>query len=79
LITDLGIDKNKDMNLKRDEIDRVKESMRRLQANSGEPAQPGAPGDGDLRLSADLTARKKLFHARFGSSFEKPGQEVRLC
>ena len=38
VITDLGIDKNKDMNLKRDEIDRVKEAVRRLQANSGEQA-----------------------------------------
>lgn len=27
----LGIDKNKDMNLKREEIDRVKEAVRRLQ------------------------------------------------
>ena len=44
VITDLGIDKNKDMNLKRDEIDRVKEAVRRLQANSGEQAQPGGPG-----------------------------------
>ena len=30
VITDLGIDKNKDMNLKREEIDRVKEAVRRL-------------------------------------------------
>ena len=44
VITDLGIDKNKDMNLKRDEIDRVKEAVRRLQADDSEPAQPGGPG-----------------------------------
>ena len=44
VITDLGIDKNKDMNLKRDEIDRVKEAVRRLQADAGEQAQPGGPG-----------------------------------
>ncbi len=30
VITDLGIGKNKDMNLKREEIDRVKEAVRRL-------------------------------------------------
>ena len=30
VITVLGIDKNKDMNLKREEIDRVKEAVRRL-------------------------------------------------
>jgi uncharacterized metal-binding protein len=30
VITDLGIDKNKDMNLKREEIDRVKEAVCRL-------------------------------------------------
>jgi uncharacterized metal-binding protein len=30
VITDLGIDKNKDMNLKRGEIDRVKQAVRRL-------------------------------------------------
>ncbi|OGP69983.1 MAG: zinc-binding protein [Deltaproteobacteria bacterium RBG_13_58_19] len=30
VITGLGIDKNKDMNLKREEIDRVKEAVRRL-------------------------------------------------
>jgi uncharacterized metal-binding protein len=42
VITDLGIDKNKDMNLKRDEIDRVKEAVRRLQAESGEQARPEA-------------------------------------
>ena len=30
VITALGIDKNKDMNLKREEIDRVKEAVRRL-------------------------------------------------
>ncbi|MFA5111526.1 MAG: putative zinc-binding protein [Desulfobaccales bacterium] len=42
VITALGIDKNKDMNLKRDEIDRVKAAVRRLQPNSGEQAQPVA-------------------------------------
>ena len=46
VITDLGIDKNKDMNLKREEIDRVKEAVRRLQADAGEPAQSGGPGTG---------------------------------
>jgi uncharacterized metal-binding protein len=30
VITALGIDKNKDMNLKRDEIDHVKEAVRQL-------------------------------------------------
>jgi uncharacterized metal-binding protein len=30
VITDLGIGKNKDMNLKREEIDRVKEAVRQL-------------------------------------------------
>jgi uncharacterized metal-binding protein len=35
VITDLGIDKNKDMNLKRDEIDRVKQAVRRLQPDGG--------------------------------------------
>ena len=44
VITDLDIDKNKDMNLKREEIDRVKEAVRRLQADAGEPAQSGGPG-----------------------------------
>ena len=44
VITDLDIDKNKDMNLKRDEIDRVKQAVRRLQADAGEPAQSGGPG-----------------------------------
>jgi uncharacterized metal-binding protein len=44
VVTDLGIDKNKDMNLKRDEIDRVKDAVRQLQANSGEQAQPGEQG-----------------------------------
>ena len=44
VITDLGIDKNKDMNLKRDEIDRVKEAVRQLQASSGEQAQSGEQG-----------------------------------
>jgi len=39
VITDLGIDKNKDMNLKREEIDWVKQAVRRLQADSGEQAQ----------------------------------------
>jgi uncharacterized metal-binding protein len=44
VITDLGIDKNKDMNLKRDEIDQVKAAVRQLQASSGEQAQPGGRG-----------------------------------
>ena len=44
VITDLDIDKNKDMNLKRDEIDRVKQAVRRLQADAGEPTQSGGPG-----------------------------------
>ncbi len=44
VVTDLGIEKNKDMDLKRDEIDRVKEAVRRLQANSGEQAQTGGQG-----------------------------------
>ena len=39
VITALGIDKNKDMNLKRDDIDRVKAAVRQLQPNSGEQAQ----------------------------------------
>jgi len=34
VVTDLGIEKNKDMNLKREEIDRVKEAVRRLQAKA---------------------------------------------
>ena len=41
VITDLGIDKNKDLNLKRDEVGRVKEAVRQLQAKSGEQAQSG--------------------------------------
>ncbi len=41
---DLDIDKNKDMNLKREEIDRVKEAVRQLQSEPGKPAQPGDPG-----------------------------------
>jgi uncharacterized metal-binding protein len=44
VITDLDIDKNKDMNLKREEIDRVKEAVRLLQSETGEPAQPGVTG-----------------------------------
>jgi hypothetical protein len=44
VITDLDIDKNKDMNLKRDEIDRVKQAVRRLQADDSEPARPGGSG-----------------------------------
>ena len=32
---DLDIDKNKDMNLKREEIDRVKEAVRQLQSRTG--------------------------------------------
>jgi uncharacterized metal-binding protein len=43
VITDLGIDKNKDMNLKREEIDRVKQAVRQLQADQGEQARPGEP------------------------------------
>ncbi len=43
VITALGIDKNRDMDLKRDEIDRVKQAVRQLQPNSGEQAQPVAP------------------------------------
>ena len=43
VITALGIDKNKDLNLKREEIDRVKEAVRRLQANADEPAHSGGP------------------------------------
>ena len=44
VVTDLGIEKNKDMNLQRDEIDRVKAAVRQLQANSGEQAQPREQG-----------------------------------
>ena len=44
VITGLGIDKNKDMNLKREEIDRVKEAVRRLQADAAEQVRPAAPG-----------------------------------
>jgi uncharacterized metal-binding protein len=44
VITGLGIDKNKDMNLKREEIDRVKEAVRRLQADAAEQAQPEVTG-----------------------------------
>ena len=43
VITDLGIKKNKDLNLKREEIDHVKQAVRRLQANSGQQGQPGGP------------------------------------
>jgi uncharacterized metal-binding protein len=35
VITALGIDKNKDMNLKGEDIDRGKEALPRLQADSG--------------------------------------------
>ena len=44
VITALGIDKNKDMNLKREEIDLVKEAVRRLQGDAVEPARPAATG-----------------------------------
>jgi uncharacterized metal-binding protein len=44
VITDLDIDKNKDMNLKRAEIDQVKEAVRRLQSKTAEPAEPAGPG-----------------------------------
>ncbi len=44
VITALGIDKNKDLNLKREEIDQVKEAVRRLQGDAGEPARPAATG-----------------------------------
>lgn len=50
VITGLGIDKTKDMNLKREEVDRGKQAVRRLQANSGsrpgepEPVTCGCPG-----------------------------------
>jgi len=44
VITDLDIEKNKDMDLKRAEIDLVKEAVRRLQPAPGEPAQPGGSG-----------------------------------
>jgi uncharacterized metal-binding protein len=44
VITDLGIDKNKDLNLKREEIDQVKEAVHRLQPEAGEPARPVATG-----------------------------------
>ena len=43
VITALDID-NQDMNLKREEIDRVKEAARRLQADAGGPARPAATG-----------------------------------
>lgn len=42
VITGLGIDKNKDLNLKREEIDQVKEAVRRLQGDAGEPTRPAA-------------------------------------
>jgi uncharacterized metal-binding protein len=38
VITGLGIEKNKDLNLRREEIDQVKEAVRRLQANADEQA-----------------------------------------
>jgi len=41
VITDLGIDKNKDLNLKREEIERVKEAVRRLQTNADEQTHSG--------------------------------------
>ncbi|MCX5888552.1 MAG: putative zinc-binding protein [Deltaproteobacteria bacterium] len=44
VITALGIEKNKDLNLKREEIDRVKEAVRRLQADAGEQGQPEGKG-----------------------------------
>ena len=43
VVTALGIDKNKDLNLKQEEIDRVKEAVRRLQAKADEPAHSGGP------------------------------------
>jgi uncharacterized metal-binding protein len=36
VITDLGIDKNKDMNLKREEIDRVKQAVKDLHGNQSQ-------------------------------------------
>jgi uncharacterized metal-binding protein len=65
VITDLGIDKNKDLNPKRDEVKQVKEAVRRLQANSGEQAQTGGQ-EGNLRLSPVLRERKNFFKSRFG-------------
>ena len=44
VITGLGIEKNKDLNLKREEIDHVKEAVRRLQSDAGGPARPAAAG-----------------------------------
>lgn len=44
VITALGIDKNKNMDLKREEIDLVKQAVRRLQADSGEPAKAQISG-----------------------------------
>lgn len=41
VITDLGIKKNKDLNLKREEIDHVKQAVRLLWADSGEQARSG--------------------------------------
>ena len=46
VITGLGIDKNKDLNLKREEIDQVKEAVRRLQGGPGN--QPGRRRPGRL-------------------------------
>lgn len=43
VITNLGIDKNKDMNLKREEIDGVKEAVRKLQSDAGEQARLRQP------------------------------------
>jgi uncharacterized metal-binding protein len=44
VITGLGIEKNKDLNLKQEEVNRVKEAVRRLQGDAGEPARPAATG-----------------------------------
>ena len=44
VITDLDIDKNKNMNLKRAEIDQVKEAVRRLPSGTVEAASLGGPG-----------------------------------
>jgi uncharacterized metal-binding protein len=44
VITALGIEKNKDMNLKREEIDGVKKAVRRLQGEAGEPVRPAPTG-----------------------------------
>ena len=44
VITDLGIAKNKEMHLRRDEIDRVKAAVRQLQTNSGKPVPTEGQG-----------------------------------